>query len=239
MTIWAVLPAAGVGRRMGSNIPKQYHTIHGVPLILHSLRRLNAVTAIQKIIVVLHPEDLFWPKIQTQIEGELEDRIEIVMGGDERYRSVLNGLNSLLAVAQNDDWVMVHDAVRPCVRSADIENLIASVAQHPIGGLLGSAVDNTLKRVDENSVVMETVDRGSYWNALTPQMFRYSSLREAIESVVTTGACVTDEALAIELAGYKPVMVAGNKDNIKITHEADLLLAGHILQSQADEDESK
>jgi 2-C-methyl-D-erythritol 4-phosphate cytidylyltransferase len=239
MTIWAVLPAAGIGRRMGSTIPKQYLTIDGVPLILHSLRRLSAVSEIQKIIVVIHPEDNRWAKLQESVVEEFESRIITIMGGDERYQSVLNGLTALTELAANDDWVLVHDAVRPCVRTSDIENLISKVSLHPVGGLLGSAVDNTLKKVGTDLTVIETVNRDSYWNALTPQMFRFAQLKASIQAVVVSGEHVTDEAAAMEVAGFKPIMVAGSKDNIKITVESDLLLASRILKNQASDNEPK
>ena len=239
MTIWAVLPAAGIGRRMGSAIPKQYLSINGVPLLLHSLRRLSAVKEIQKIVVVIHPEDSRWADLEESIAVEFGNRIITVMGGDERYQSVLNGLTEMAGFADKDDWVLVHDAVRPCVRTSDIENLISKVSLHPVGGLLGSAVDNTLKRVGADLAVIETVDRESYWNALTPQMFRFAQLKESIEGVVASGEQVTDEAAAMEVAGFKPIMVAGNKDNIKITHEADLLLASQILKNQASNNDSR
>ena len=239
MTIWAVLPAAGIGRRMGSTIPKQYLCLDGAPLILHALRRLSAVDEIQKIIVVIHPEDSRWAKLQESIAEEFENRIITVMGGDERYQSVLNGLNALTDLADNDDWVLVHDAVRPCVRTSDIENLISKVSLHPVGGLLGSAVDNTLKKVGADLTVIETVDRESYWNALTPQMFRFAQLKESIECVVASGEQVTDEAAAMEVAGFKPIMVAGSKDNIKITVESDLVLASQILKNQASDNEPR
>lgn len=239
MTIWAVLPAAGIGRRMGSTIPKQYLPIDGSPLLLHSLRRLCAVKKIEKIVVVIHPDDSRWAELQESISAEFGSRIITVMGGDERYQSVLNGLTAMVEFAAEDDWVLVHDAVRPCVRTCDIENLIQEVCQSSIGGLLGCPVDNTLKRVDKDLAVIETVDRESYWNALTPQMFRFAELKGAIEAVVVSGEQVTDEAAAMEAAGFKPVMVAGSKDNIKITHEADLLLASQILENQASDNEPK
>jgi 2-C-methyl-D-erythritol 4-phosphate cytidylyltransferase len=239
MTIWAVLPAAGVGRRVGSSTPKQYLDVGATPLILHSLRRLSAVSAIEKIIVVVHPDDCYWSQLYSSIEAEFEDRIESVIGGDERYQSVLNGLLSLATKAKSDDWVLVHDAVRPCVRTSDIEHLIATLQHHPVGGLLGYPMDNTLKHVEQNNEVIETVDREAYWNALTPQMFRYAMLREAIETVVASGATVTDEAAALEAAGHRPAMVAGNKDNIKVTHAADLQLVAQILETQVREHESE
>jgi 2-C-methyl-D-erythritol 4-phosphate cytidylyltransferase len=239
MTIWAVLPAAGIGRRMGSKIPKQYLSIDGAPLLLHSLRRLSAVKKIEKIVVVIHAEDSCWAELEESIKEEFGNRIITVMGGEERYQSVLNGLTALTEFAGKDDWVLVHDAVRPCVRTSDIENLIQKVSLHSIGGLLGSPVGNTLKQVDKELTVIETVDRESYWNALTPQMFRFALLKESIQTVVVSGEQVTDEAAAMEVAGFKPIMIAGHKDNIKITVEADLVLASQILKNQASDNGSK
>jgi 2-C-methyl-D-erythritol 4-phosphate cytidylyltransferase len=224
---------------MGSTIPKQYLTIDGTPLLLHALRRLSAVREIQNIIVVIHPEDSRWAELEKSIKEEFGNRIITVMGGGERYQSVLNGLTALTEFAGKDDWVLVHDAVRPCVRTSDIENLIQKVSLHSIGGLLGSPVDNTLKRVDKELTVIETVDRESYWNALTPQMFRFALLKESIQTVVVSGEQVTDEAAAMEVAGFKPIMIAGHKDNIKITVEADLVLASQILKNQASDNGSK
>jgi 2-C-methyl-D-erythritol 4-phosphate cytidylyltransferase len=197
------------------------------------------VSEIQKIIVVIHPEDKQWAKLQESIVEEFENRIITVMGGDERYQSVLNGLTAVTEFADKDDWVLVHDAVRPCVRTSDIENLISKISLHSVGGLLGSTVDNTLKKVGEDLTVIETVDRESYWNALTPQMFRFAQLKTSIEAVVARGEQVTDEAAAMEVAGFKPIMIAGSKDNIKITVESDLLLASQILKNQASDNESK
>lgn len=224
---------------MGSNIPKQYLSIDGAPLLLHSLRRLSAVKKIEKIVVVIHAEDSRWAELEESIKDEFGNRIITVMGGDERYQSVLNGLTALTEFAGKDDWVLVHDAVRPCVRTSDIENLIQKVSLHSIGGLLGSPVDNTLKQVDKELTVIETVDRESYWNALTPQMFRFALLKESIQTVVISGEQVTDEAAAMEVAGFKPIMIAGHKDNIKITVEADLVLASQILKNQASDNGSK
>ena len=178
-------------------------------------------------------------QLEASIEPEIQNCIITVIGGDERYQSVLNGLGALIDLAQADDWVLVHDAVRPCVRAADIERLVEKLAEgndpNSIGGLLGSEVDNTLKRVDENLTVVKTVDRALYWNALTPQMFRFSPLKQAIEAVVASGEQVTDEAAAMESAGHRPIMVPGNKDNIKVTREADLILAAQILEAQHSE----
>ena len=246
MTIWAILPAAGIGHRMGSITPKQYLTVNGTAVISYALQRLSAVAAIEKIVVVLHPDDNYWQQLNlTSITDSVKNsdsafnsspdhRICCAVGGDERYQSVLNGLDHIQSEAKFDDWVLVHDAVRPCVRSADIEKLIAELSEHPVGGLLGSPVDNTLKQVDADGNVITTMDRAELWNALTPQMFRYDILRTGLRQVISEQLLVTDEASAIERLGHKPKMVAGSKDNIKITHQSDLALASNILKSQVE-----
>ena len=239
MTIWAILPAAGIGQRMGSKIPKQYLAVNGAPVISWALRRLAAVAAIEKLVVVLHPADTHWKQlnvgaglIDANSAALTEERLQYAIGGDERYQSVLNGLNFIEPEAKADDWVLVHDAVRPCVRSTDIEKLIRELENHPVGGLLGAPVDNTLKRVDQDFEVATTVDRSDLWNAFTPQMFRYEILKKAIQQAVVLHARITDEASAIERLGATPKMILGNKDNIKITHDVDLLMASNILKSQ-------
>jgi len=228
MTIWAILPAAGIGRRMASTIPKQYLDLNGVPVIAHSLQKLAGIAAISKIVVVLHPEDSRFASLPLQ----QSDRIVTTLGGDERFQSVLNGLECLAAVAGDDDWVLVHDAVRPCVRSADINSLIQKLAQHPVGGLLGVPVDDTLKLVNARAEIEQTTDRSQYWQAQTPQMFRYGLLLKALRELIAQSLQVTDEAGAVERLGLRPQMVAGHKDNIKITHAADLAMAASILQAQ-------
>ena len=168
MTIWAILPAAGIGRRIGSNTPKQYLPVNGVPIISLTLQRLASVSAIKKIIVVIHPEDNNWKELSLEIDKKLE----CVLGGQERQQSVLNALLALDDEANADDWVLVHDAVRPCVEVSDIEKLIIALRTHNVGGLLGYTLDNTLKQVTGEQEVQTTIDRNNYWNALTPQMFR-------------------------------------------------------------------
>lgn len=229
MTIWAILPAAGIGRRMGSTTPKQYLDLNGAPVIAHSLLKLAGIPAISKIVVVLHPTDTHFSTLQLANT----DRVVIASGGGERFQSVLNGLEQLAKVAQDDDWVLVHDAVRPCVRIADIQALIAQLSLHPVGGLLGVPVDDTLKRVNGKAEVEQTADRSCYWQAQTPQMFRYGLLSRALRELIAASGQVTDEAAAVERLGLFPQMVAGHKDNIKITRAADLAMAGNILAAQA------
>lgn len=229
MTIWAIVPAAGIGRRMGSSIPKQYLALDDQPVIAHTLQQLTKVDRIEKIVVVLHPDDSAFQHMSLPFA----QRLLTAVGGDERFQSVSNGLQALAEVAQFDDWVLVHDAVRPCVRPADINRLIDTLSEHAVGGLLGVPVNDTLKRVNAKAEVEETVDRTRYWQAQTPQMFRYGLLRDALAALVAVSEHVTDEAGAVERQGLLPVMVEGHADNIKITRKADLALASQILSSQA------
>lgn len=227
--IWAILPAAGIGRRMGSNTPKQYLDLNGVPVIAHSLQKLVSIPAIRKIVVVLHPEDVHFSTLQLPNS----EKIVVTPGGAERFQSVLNGLLYLAGIASDDDWVLVHDAVRPCVRAADIQLLIDQLAQHSVGGLLGFPVVDTLKQVNDRDEVEQTADRSRYWHAQTPQMFRYGLLVKALRDLIARSLEVTDEAGAIERLGLHPQMVTGHRDNIKITHVADLGMASTILAAQA------
>jgi 2-C-methyl-D-erythritol 4-phosphate cytidylyltransferase len=144
----------------------------------------------------------------------------------------LKGLEALDGLAQDDDWVLVHDIARPCVRLSDIERLVTAVRQHPVGGLLASPVRDTMKRADRSGTVVGTVDREGLWHALTPQMFRYGLLRRALNEGIANGLAMTDESSAIEAFGQAPLLVEGAADNIKITHPQDLALAALFLQQR-------
>ncbi|WOG25454.1 2-C-methyl-D-erythritol 4-phosphate cytidylyltransferase [Endozoicomonas sp. 8E] len=225
---WAVVPAAGVGRRMQSAIPKQYLEIHGRTLIEHTVERLLGFSVLEKLIVVIGAEDEYYK----DIEMLRDSRIMLVQGGDERYHSVLNGLKALSELADAEDWVMVHDVARPCIRHSDLEWLVKQLTGHTTGGLLGMPVRDTMKRTSSSGEVIETVDRDELWHALTPQMFRMKLLYDALKKALDDGMPVTDEASAIEYAGFKPLMVEGHSDNIKVTRSADLTLAALYIQQQ-------
>lgn len=229
MTIWAIVPAAGIGRRMRAKVPKQYLNLNGRPIIETSLARISALSYVRQIVVMLNPEDTVWPTLGL----EQNPKIVCQYGGENRYQTVLNGLRYLSSQAHDDDWVLVHDAARPCVRRSDIDMLIEQIADHPVGGLLGAPVDNTLKRIDGQQEVSGTVDRVDVWNAFTPQVFRFRLLLDALDTVDKGKKTVTDESTAVEALGYRPKIVPGNRDNIKITHPNDLNLAAQILSSQA------
>jgi len=223
---WCIVPAAGIGSRVQSSIPKQYLSLKDKSIIEHTLDRLLGVEQIEKIIVALHPGDSWWSELPVSQHPD----IETVIGGSERHDSVANALNHLKNRADHNDWVLVHDAARPCVTVSDIKKLIQATFNHPIGGLLGTPVSDTIKRVDKN-LVTATIDRDSLWNALTPQVFRFDCLYRAL-SAENGFDRFTDEAMAIERTGLQPLMVEGSKDNIKITVPGDISLAAVILQSQ-------
>ncbi|MRI34935.1 2-C-methyl-D-erythritol 4-phosphate cytidylyltransferase [Endozoicomonas sp. OPT23] len=225
---WAVIPAAGVGSRMNADMPKQYLEIHGRSLLEHTVERLLDFPLLEKLVVVLSAEDEYYK----DIELLRNERVMLVEGGKERYDSVLNGLEHLVALAHEDDWVMVHDVARPCIRRSDLDWLVNQLQEHEVGGLLGMPVRDTMKRTSAKGEVTETVDRDTLWHALTPQMFRLKLLHDALTKALIDEMPVTDEASAMEYAGHKPVMVEGHGDNIKVTRATDLALASLYIQQQ-------
>lgn len=229
-TVRAVVPAAGAGRRMASDIPKQYLPLAGKTVIEHTLDALLYCPRIESIVVAVAPDDADWPAIASHYRKR---PVESVNGGDERCHSVLNALDSLARTAQDGDWVLVHDAARPCLRAGDIVTLIDTLADDDTGGLLGVPVADTMKQVDAHGRIERTVVREGLWHALTPQMFRLAPLRAALRRSLSAGRLVTDEAAAMELAGHRPRMVQGHRDNIKITLPADLALAAFYLQARS------
>lgn len=227
--LWAVVPAAGVGRRMGAGVPKQYLPLAGRCVIEHTLDVLLGHPGVSGVCVALQPGDPYWPK--TAFAGH--PRIVTAAGGRERVDSVLGALGILASRISDDDWVMVHDAARPCLHATDIDRLVTAVRDDPVGGLLAVPVRDTMKRAGAGGRVERTVDRGDLWHALTPQMFRIGVLRRALGAALADGIAVTDEAAALEHAGQAPVLVEGRSDNIKVTHPADLPLAEFFLQRQS------
>lgn len=228
---WVIIPAAGIGRRMRSEIPKQYLSLNGHSVIEHTLHRLSLFPAINEIIVALAESDPYWKKQHFEMVAR---PIRTVLGGKERSDSVLNGLRTLANRASDNDWVLVHDAARPCVRTGDIQKLIDQCRNDPVGGLLAVPVRDTMKMADPDSRVENTVDRSQLWHALTPQMFRYRVLCDALEQAQQQAITVTDEAMAIELAGLRAKLVEGHSDNIKITRPEDLTLAAFYLREQGE-----
>ncbi|MBL4762656.1 MAG: 2-C-methyl-D-erythritol 4-phosphate cytidylyltransferase [Gammaproteobacteria bacterium] len=224
---WAVIPAAGVGRRMASATPKQYMQVAGKTVLEHTLNILLAQAEITGAIIALSEKDEYWQDLHYQSEKPLLH----ANGGQERFHSVLNALKTLQETASLNDWVLVHDAARPCVSSADLKRLISTVKKQNRGGLLACRVRDTMKRSGVNDRVVATENRENLWHALTPQMFRLGELVEAIESAIAGQVDMTDDASAMELFGYQPLLVEGSHANIKITHPEDLLVAEAILKN--------
>lgn len=229
--IWVVVPAAGSGRRFGGELPKQYATIDGQPLLYWTLLRLAQVPRIGALVVVLAADDPHWPG-WSEIGGK---PIVTTIGGAERADSVLAGLRALPRTVADQDLVLVHDAARPCVRVADIGRLIDAVGESD-GGLLAAPVRDTLKRqstpVDDCARVEATVARSGLWRALTPQAFRRGPLSRALQHALVNQTVPTDEAQAMEWTGVMPVLVEGAQDNIKVTTAHDLALAQFLLRTQ-------
>ncbi len=229
--LWALVPAAGRGTRMGAERPKQYLPLRGRTVLQHTLERLGSFPLLQGMLVGIAPADPYWPTLALRIPGLLGS----FAGGAERAQTVLNGLQALAGQARDEDWVLVHDAVRPCVRVADLRRLMDAVGDDPDGGLLGLPLADTVKRSDEAGRIVATIPRQGLWRALTPQLFPIGVLRAALQRARDEGVEVTDEASAVERAGGRPRMVAGSADNIKITVPGDLALAELYLERQAAE----
>jgi 2-C-methyl-D-erythritol 4-phosphate cytidylyltransferase len=225
---WAIVPAAGIGRRMGSSVPKQFLAIGNKTVLEHCLESLWKLPELAGLVLVSHGHPAL-ACIQQRFRDYPLMRAE---GGDKRCHSVLSGLVTLADQAADDDWVLVHDAARPCVRQHDLRLLINALSSHMVGGLLGTRVHDTMKRLDSENQVQATVERRGLWHAHTPQMFRYALLKSCLESALSDGYEVTDESSALEHAGHRPLMVECHPDNIKITRPEDLELAEFYLQQQ-------
>jgi 2-C-methyl-D-erythritol 4-phosphate cytidylyltransferase len=230
---WIVIPAAGVGKRIqastANNTPKQYLQIQGRTILEHTIVRLQQINNLAGIVLVLGENDDWWSQLNATLPGE----IITTTGGEQRANSVYNGLQALKNVASAKDWILVHDAIRPCVSLQDISTLCSELTDMETGGLLASPVRETLKKVSSNMMVESTVPREDYWLAATPQMFRYGVLIEAIEKALLDNVQITDEAHAMEYAGHSVKVVQGSADNIKITHVEDIFMAQQILNKQA------
>lgn len=226
--LWCVVPAAGRGTRMGTDCPKQYLPLAGRPLIAHTLERLAAHPRVAGLVVVLGAKDEHWPGT-TSLHGK---PVRTAIGGAERSDSVLAGLDALPSAVGEADFVLVHDAARPCVRATDIARLIEQ-ATRVDGGLLGAPLRDTLKCAGDGGHSLVTEPRDQRWRAFTPQMFRRGELSAALRAVAHDGRPVSDEAMAMELAGFRPLLVEGAEDNIKVTTAADLALAEFLLARTA------
>lgn len=220
---FAIVPAAGSGARFGAEVPKQYLLINDKPLIYYTIKALCASLVIARVWVVLSPEDRFWSQFDW---STLSDKLEVVyVGGATRAESVMSGLSAAAAEATEDDWVLVHDAARPCVSAVLLQRLFETLAEDPVGGILALPVADTLKRADAEGRIQATEPRDGLWQAQTPQMFRFGLLREALAQA----GSVTDESGAVEAMGYRPKLVRGESTNLKVTFPADLAVAAKIL----------
>jgi 2-C-methyl-D-erythritol 4-phosphate cytidylyltransferase len=221
---WVVIPAAGVGKRMQSDVPKQYHAIHNKTVLEHTIKVFLQHPQISRVVVVLEGSDSHW----SQLDCAQDAKVLLAVGGETRAQSVLNGIVSLQPYAQPHDWVLVHDAARPGLSTSALDRLLLSVGEDDVGGILAVPIADTVKRVLEDRIE-ETVDRKQLWLAQTPQMFRYQILCEALLSAIRDGVAVTDEASAIERIGLKPKIVMGDPYNIKITTSRDKDLMQMLL----------
>jgi len=225
--VFAIVPAAGQGTRIGDALPKQYLPIAGKPMMFHSIEALAAVSRIACVCVVLSPLDRNWGEHDW---SAFPDKIEpIFAGGAHRAETVRNALAHLEGRMAKDDWVLVHDAARPCIPTELVEQFLDEVGDDPVGGLLAMPIADTLKRADENQRVAATIPRLNLWRAQTPQMFRHELLKRGLAARPDA----TDEAQAVEAIGFSaPRLVQGENSNIKVTFAEDLLLAEMILKRQ-------
>ncbi len=221
---WAVIPAAGVGARMAADRPKQYLPLAGRTVIERSLDAMLNHPAIKGGVLAISAADEHWEKLGYQHKKP----VLLAPGGAERCHSVLNALGVLQTTANETDWVLVHDAARPCLRQEDISQLIKCCEHHSVGGILAVPVTDTIKQSTNDGkadTIAATVDRSLLWCAQTPQMFRLGVLRDALAKALVAGVTITDEASALEWNGRMPILTKGHSDNIKITSPEDLPLA--------------
>lgn len=223
--IWAVVPAAGSGSRFGGEVPKQYLQVAGEPLLAHTLRALLAHPGVAGVVVVLAEDDPRWPG-WSELEGK---PVRHCVGGESRADSVLAGLQALPDEVRADDFVLVHDAARPNLALADLGQLLERGRVDPVGAILAAPVRDTLKRAGDEGGIDRTVPRERLWRALTPQMFRRLQLSQALEKARSAGVEVTDESMAMERKGARPLLIEGREDNIKITTPADLAYFEFLL----------
>ena len=226
--IWAIVPAAGVGARMAAGKPKQYLSVANKTIIEHTLLALLQADDISGVQLCVSANDPYWP----QLAFNHDRLLPVVDGGAERVDSVLAGLKSLSGRAKPNDWILVHDAARPCLSAKLLQHLIDTIGGHEVGGILAIPLADTIKyampqdqifnEMTEKNMIEKTVDRQNLWAAQTPQMFRYSLLMNCLEEALATGLNITDESSAIEAAGYRPLIVPGSRNNIKVTYPEDV-----------------
>ena len=223
---WCVIPAAGTGSRMQSVVPKQYLRIQGQTVIEYTLAPFLASNDVSGVVVATSADDKTWPQIERNLSTSGATKLSSVHGGETRAHSVLNGLTALRARAADDDWVLVHDAARPCYRAQDLRQLITQVADHKVGGIVAIRAKDTLKRAENaTNNIAATIDRANVWQAQTPQMFRFGLLYRSLQAALAANVGVTDESSAVEWAGHAPLLIEGDARNLKVTTPEDLALA--------------
>lgn len=226
--VWAIVPAAGRGERFKEAVPKQYCRVQGKTILEHTLSSLLSHPALQQIVVAISKEDHYFSALPVFHES----RLTTVMGGDSRMASVVNALAWIETVADPDDWVLIHDAVRPGLHPRDFQNLIATMKEDVAGAILGSPVKDTLKFVYSSGFISHTVSRGALWHASTPQLFRLSILLKAIKRAEEIALIATDEAQMVEQLGECVKMVPLLYPNPKLTYPEDLLYFEYLLSAE-------
>lgn len=224
--VHALIPAAGRGSRYGGAVLKQYLPISGRAVLSHAIRRFQFHPMIGGITVVLAEDDQWFESAV----GNQAAAVETVTGGDTRAQSVRNGLRHVIENYPEADWVLVHDAARPCLSQASLDRLLEQGLASPDGAILAMPVGDTLKCAGDEGEITATIDRSDLWAAQTPQLFRTRALADAIDAAHRDGCLLTDEASAMEFVGVRPKLVMGSVANIKITHPSDLAIAEALLE---------
>lgn len=232
--VWVVIPAAGVGSRMGTDIPKQYLRIRSKTILEHTISRFLALDSVAGVLVMVGVDDTHWPGVNERLsKGKGASRITFAYGGSERSDTVAKALDYLVSKIGLDDsqWVMVHDAARPCVRVNDVLKLLEVRSLNSGGGILAVPAKDTMKRATPgNNMISHTESRDGLWHALTPQLFRLRDLSDALKTAQLSGGVVTDEASAMEFVGQPVALIEGASDNIKLTTPGDLSLVAFLLE---------
>ncbi|TEU20908.1 MAG: 2-C-methyl-D-erythritol 4-phosphate cytidylyltransferase [Gammaproteobacteria bacterium] len=223
-----IIPASGLGSRMKGNTPKQYLKLsNGLSVLDQTLKTLLSIDQIKGCVVAIAKNDTQFKQSEYFNHSKL---LATAIGGEERFHSVISALNALKPFAKDTDWVLVHDAARPCIKTTDVTNLIDQLKNHPTGGLLAIRVIDTIKQAD-NIQVENTLDRSNLWQAQTPQMYRFGVLSRALDNIIKNDLSITDEASSIEALGLESVLVEASRSNLKITMPEDLDLANFYLES--------
>lgn len=223
-----IIPASGLGSRMKSDTPKQYLKLsNGLSVLDQTLKTLLSIDQIKGCVVAIAKNDTQFKQSEYFNHSKL---LATAIGGKERFHSVISALNALKPFAKDTDWVLVHDAARPCIKTTDVTNLIDQLKNHSTGGLLAIRVVDTIKQAD-NIQVENTLDRSNLWQAQTPQMYRFGVLSRALDNIIKNDLSITDEASSIEALGLESVLVEASRSNLKITMPEDLDLANFYLES--------